>query len=45
MAPIIGDNVAIYAGSVVAGPIIIGNKMVQGVNSTVTFDMKPHFMI
>lgn len=43
--PTIGDNVQIYAGSVVAGPITIGNDVVIGANSTVTFNVASYSMI
>lgn len=40
--PMIKNNVQIYAGAVVAGPIVIGNDVVIGANSTVTFDVDSH---
>lgn len=43
--PIIGDNVNILAGSVVAGPIVIENDVVIGANSTVTFDVKANTLL
>ena len=43
--PIVGDNVNILAGSVVAGPIIIGNDVVIGSNSTVTFDVEANTLL
>ena len=43
--PTIGDNVQIYAGSVVAGPITIENDVIIGANSTVTFNVASNSMI
>ena len=43
--PVIGDNVNILAGTVVAGPIVIGNDVVIGANSTVTFDVEAHTLL
>lgn len=43
--PTIGDNVQVYSGSIVAGPISIGNDVVIGANSTVTFDVEAHTLI
>ena len=37
--PIVGDNVKIYAGAVVSGPVKIGNNVVIGANSVVTKDV------
>lgn len=37
--PIIGNNVWICAGSVIAGPLIIGNNVIIGANATVTKDI------
>jgi len=34
-APIIGDNVTIYAGAIIIGKITIGNNVVIGANATV----------
>lgn len=38
--PVIGDNCQISAGSVIAGPVIIGDNVVVGANCTVTQDIK-----
>ena len=43
--PTIGNNVQILAGSVVAGPIILGDEIVIGANSTVTFDVPSNTLI
>ena len=43
--PVIGDNVNIYAGAVVAGPIEIGHDTIIGANTTVTKDVKSHTLI
>ena len=43
--PTIGDNVQIYAGSVIAGPITIENDVIIGANSTVTFNVTSNSMI
>lgn len=43
--PIIKNCVQIYSGSVVAGPIIIGNDVIIGANSTVTFDVENNSML
>lgn len=43
--PSIGDNVQIYSGSVVAGPIDIGNDVIIGANTTVTFDIDSNSMV
>lgn len=43
--PTIGDNVQIYAGSVIAGPITIENDVIIGANSTVTFNVASNSMI
>lgn len=37
--PVIGNNCQISAGSVVAGPIVIGDNVVIGANSTITKDI------
>ena len=37
--PVIGNNCQISTGSVVAGPITIGNNVVIGANSTITKDI------
>ncbi len=37
--PVIGNNVTIYSGAVVAGPIRIGDNVVIGANSVVTKDI------
>lgn len=39
IVPVIGDNVTIYAGAVVAGPIFIGNNVDVGANSVVLRDV------
>lgn len=39
--PTIGDNVAIGAGAVVAGPLLVGAGSVVGANTTVTRDVPP----
>lgn len=38
-APVILDNVTIYAGAVIVGKITIGNNVVIGANATVTQDI------
>lgn len=43
--PTIGNNVQVYAGSVVAGPIIVGNDVIIGANTTVTSDVPAHTLI
>lgn len=43
--PTIGNNVQILAGSVVAGPVILGDEIVIGANSTVTFDVPSNTLI
>ncbi len=40
-APKIGNNVKIYAGSVIAGDITIGDNCIIGANSTVLTDIPP----
>lgn len=37
--PILGDNVTVYAGAVIVGPIHIGNNAVIGANAVVTTDI------
>lgn len=39
--PIVGNDVIIYAGAVVCGPITIGDGAVIGANSVVTRDVPP----
>lgn len=43
--PEICDNVQILQGAVVAGPIIIGNDVIIGANTTVTRDVPPHTLL
>lgn len=38
-APVIGDNVSLYAGCVIAGPITIGNNVKVGANCVVLRDI------
>lgn len=42
--PIIGDNVWLGAGSVVAGPLIIGSHVIVGANSVITHDVPSNSM-
>lgn len=43
--PVIGDNVQIYAGAVVAGPIVIGNDVIIAANATVTKDIPNNTLV
>lgn len=43
--PTVGNNVNIYAGAVVAGPIDIGNDVIIGANTTITKDVESHMLI
>ena len=43
--PTIGDNVEIYAGAVVAGPIKIGNNVKIGANSVVLCDVPDNSVV
>lgn len=43
--PIIGDDVSIYAGAVVAGPIKIGNNVKIGANCTVLQDIPDNSIV
>ncbi len=43
--PIIGDNVTIFTGAVVAGPVIIGDNVSVGANSVVTKDIQPDVIV
>lgn len=40
--PIIGDNVTIYAGAVIAGGIKIGDNCIIGANTVITNDLDEH---
>lgn len=37
--PILKDNVSLYAGCVIAGPVIIGNNVIVGANTVVQNDV------
>lgn len=37
--PTIGDDARLYTGAVIVGPIVLGNDVVVGANSVVTFDV------
>lgn len=43
--PIIGDNVRIFTGAVVAGPIHIGNNVTIAANSVVLKDIPDHCLV
>ncbi|WP_053428997.1 serine O-acetyltransferase [Rossellomorea marisflavi] len=43
--PIIGDNVTIFTGAVVAGPVIIGDNVSVGANSVVTKDIEADVIV
>ena len=43
--PIIGDNVTIYAGAVIVGPITVGNNAVIGANAVVFNDIPENAVV
>ncbi len=43
--PIIGDNVTIYAGAVIAGPVKIGNNAIIGANAVVIDDVPENCVV
>ena len=44
-APILEDNVAVFAGACVLGPITIGHDSIIGANSVVTKDTPPNSLV
>ncbi|CAI3293506.1 serine acetyltransferase [Enterococcus cecorum] len=44
-APILEDNVAVFAGACVLGPITIGHDSIVGANAVVTKDVPPHSLV
>ncbi|CVI73811.1 Serine acetyltransferase [Eubacteriaceae bacterium CHKCI004] len=44
-APTLEQNVAIFAGACVLGPIIIGHDSIVGANAVVTKDVPPHSLV
>ena len=44
-APILEDNVAVFAGACVLGPITIGAGSVVGANAVITKDVPPHSLV
>lgn len=43
--PIIGDNVSLYPGAVIAGPVRIGNNVKIGANCTVLQDVPDNSIV
>jgi serine O-acetyltransferase len=44
-APILEENVAVFAGACVLGPIRIGHDSVIGANTVITKDVPPHHLV
>ena len=44
-APILEDNVAVFSGACVLGPITIGHDSIIGANSVITKDCPPHSLV
>ena len=44
-APVLEDNVAVFAGACVLGPITIGHDSIIGANSVVTKDVPPNSLV
>jgi serine O-acetyltransferase len=43
--PTIGDDVIIYAGAMILGPITVGDRAIIGANAMVTQDVPPDTMV
>ena len=44
-APVLQDNVAVFAGACVLGPITIGHDSIIGANSVITKDVPPNSLV
>jgi serine O-acetyltransferase len=44
-APVVGDDVTVYAGAVIVGGVTIGDRCVIGANSLVTRDVPPDSIV